>query len=47
MWFTPVPDRESQKLLTRVMNITDVVAACKETGHEWFEQLLENVGLKQ
>ena len=43
MWFTPVRDKDQDKLLTRVMNITDVVLACRDTGYEWFEQLLENV----
>ena len=43
MWFTPVRDRDQDKLLTRVMNITDVVLTCRDTGYEWFEQLLENV----
>ena len=46
MWFTPVPEGaegHTLKLRTRVMNITDVVNACKETGYEWFEHLLENV----
>ena len=41
MWF--VKEQNEKKLLTRVMNITDVVAQCKDTGFEWFEQLLENV----
>ena len=43
MWFVPKRDKEADKLLTRVMNVTDVVAACRETGYDWFEQLLENV----
>ena len=43
MWFNPVRDKDQDKLLTRVMNITDVVLACRDTGYEWFEQLLENV----
>ncbi|XP_025080871.1 nipped-B-like protein B isoform X1 [Pomacea canaliculata] len=45
MWFSPVStrDRDSSKLLQKVMNITDVVAASKDTGHEFFEQLLENL----
>ncbi len=43
MWFTPVRDKDQDKLLTRVMNITDVVLACRDTGYEWFEQLLDNV----
>lgn len=43
LWFTPVREKESAKLLRKVMNITDVVAASKETGYEWFEQFLESV----
>ena len=30
-------------LLTRCRNITDVVISCKDTGLEWFEQLLESM----
>ncbi|XP_043483763.1 nipped-B-like protein [Leptopilina heterotoma] len=43
MWFTPVRERpsvDSEALLRKVMNITDVVAASKDMGLEWFEQLL-------
>ncbi|XP_060078784.1 nipped-B-like protein isoform X3 [Ylistrum balloti] len=45
MWFTPLStrDKDTSKLLQRVVNITDVVAACKDTGFEFFEQLLENL----
>ncbi|XP_078316661.1 nipped-B-like protein isoform X3 [Crassostrea virginica] len=45
MWFTPISSREkdTSKLLTRVLNITDVVAACRDTGFEFFEQMLENL----
>ncbi|GLH15037.1 hypothetical protein R5R35_008246 [Gryllus longicercus] len=43
MWFTPVRERgpgNSSALLRKVMNITDVVAASRDMGLEWFEQLL-------
>ena len=45
MWFTPLREKSSQtdRLLQRVRNITDVVTACKDTGCDWFEQLLTNV----
>lgn len=45
MWFTPLGTREasSDKLVQKVMNITDVVAAAKDTSYEFFEQLLENL----
>lgn len=48
MWFVPVRERnrqaeDEQLLVTRAKNITDVVVACRETGYEWFEQLLETV----
>ncbi|XP_068082252.1 nipped-B-like protein isoform X2 [Anabrus simplex] len=43
MWFTPIRERmsyNSSALLRKVMNITDVVAASRDMGLEWFEQLL-------
>lgn len=46
MWFTPVRERpslDSTALLRKVMNITDVVAASRDMGLEWFEQLLLSV----
>ncbi|XP_077981351.1 nipped-B-like protein isoform X2 [Glandiceps talaboti] len=43
MWFTPLRGSDTASgVLRRVHHITDVVAACKETGYEWFEQLLCN-----
>ena len=48
MWFTPVRERPQQDhatLLRKVMNITNVVAASKEIGLEWFEQLLLSVSI--
>ncbi|KAA3682054.1 cohesin loading factor subunit SCC2, partial [Paragonimus westermani] len=47
MWFSPVRDKETVKLLRKVMNITDVVAACKDTGYEWFEQFLRTLLKKE
>ncbi|XP_005090101.1 nipped-B-like protein B [Aplysia californica] len=45
MWFTPLGtrDKDTGKLVQKVMNITDVVAAAKDTSYEFFEQLLENL----
>ncbi|XP_046372301.1 nipped-B-like protein isoform X3 [Haliotis rufescens] len=45
MWFSPLPSREKDptRLVQRVMNISDVVAACKDTGYDFFEQMLENL----
>ncbi|XP_041356628.1 nipped-B-like protein isoform X2 [Gigantopelta aegis] len=45
MWFSPISTREkdSAKLVQKVFNITDVVAACKDTGYEFFEQMLDNL----
>jgi hypothetical protein len=48
MWFTPVRERpslDSAALLRKVMNITDVVAATRDMGLEWFEQLLLSVSI--
>lgn len=51
MWFVPVSERrrtgdDEDLLVTRARNITDVVVACRDTGLEWFEQLLQTVGPK-
>lgn len=48
MWFVPLRERhrspdEDELLVTKCRNITDVVVACKDTGLEWFEQLLQTV----
>ena len=47
MWFAPLPRHPSpddqELLVTKARNITDVVVACRETGLEWFEQLLETM----
>ncbi|CAE1178724.1 SCC2 [Acanthosepion pharaonis] len=44
MWFTPLREKNSEnKLLRRVVNITEVVSACKDSGIEFFEQMLENL----
>ena len=45
MWFVPLTERrrsekEQHLLKTKAQNITDVVVTCKDTGLEWFEQLL-------
>ncbi|VDP96054.1 unnamed protein product, partial [Echinostoma caproni] len=47
MWFSPVREKETVKLLRKVVNITDVVAACKDTGYEWFEQFLRSLLKKE
>eukprot|EP00092_Neocalanus_flemingeri_P012891 GFUD01013887.1.p1 GENE.GFUD01013887.1~~GFUD01013887.1.p1 ORF type:complete len:2166 (+),score=648.36 GFUD01013887.1:182-6679(+) len=48
MWFVPLSERrrsekEQHLLVTKAQNITDVVVACKDTGLEWFEQLLQTL----
>merc|ERR1712106_823470 len=46
MWFTPVRERpqlDKEALLRKVNNITEVVVTCKETGLDWFEQLLHSM----
>ncbi len=47
MWFVPLPKRASSEdkdlLITKARNITDVVVACRDTGLEWFEQLLDTL----
>lgn len=41
MWFTPQHNEE--RMLQKVRHITHVVAACREMGLEWLEQLLNNL----
>uniref|UniRef100_A0A672ZDI7 Nipped-B protein n=1 Tax=Sphaeramia orbicularis TaxID=375764 RepID=A0A672ZDI7_9TELE len=43
LWFTPTPSHDKEGLTRKILNITDVVLACKDTGYDWFEQLLQNV----
>lgn len=46
MWFSPVrekPTLDFNALMRKVMNITDVVAACRDTGLDWLEQLLQQM----
>ncbi|XP_039203854.1 nipped-B-like protein isoform X3 [Crotalus tigris] len=43
LWFTPTPHNDKEAMTRKILNITDVVAACKDTGYDWFEQLLQNL----
>uniref|UniRef100_A0A4W6GBB3 Nipped-B protein n=1 Tax=Lates calcarifer TaxID=8187 RepID=A0A4W6GBB3_LATCA len=42
LWFTPTPAHDKETMTRKILNITDVVAACRDTGYDWFEQLLQN-----
>ncbi|XP_032707238.1 nipped-B-like protein isoform X6 [Lontra canadensis] len=43
LWFTPTPHNDKEAMTRKILNITDVVAACRDTGYDWFEQLLQNL----
>ncbi|XP_040276898.1 nipped-B-like protein [Bufo bufo] len=43
LWFTPTPQNDKVAMTRKILNITDVVAACRDTGYDWFEQLLQNL----
>ncbi|XP_062984216.1 nipped-B-like protein isoform X4 [Elgaria multicarinata webbii] len=43
LWFTPTPHNDKEAMTRKILNITDVVAACRDTGYDWFEQLLQNI----
>ncbi|XP_074493910.1 nipped-B-like protein A isoform X3 [Sebastes fasciatus] len=43
LWFTPTPVHDKETMTRKILNITDVVAACRDTGYDWFEQLLQNL----
>uniref|UniRef100_A0A8C7H034 Nipped-B protein n=1 Tax=Oncorhynchus kisutch TaxID=8019 RepID=A0A8C7H034_ONCKI len=45
LWFTPTPNHDKDAMTRKILNITDVVSACKDTGYDWFEQLLQNVSI--
>ncbi|XP_033973691.1 nipped-B-like protein A isoform X3 [Trematomus bernacchii] len=43
LWFTPTPAHDKVSMTRKILNITDVVSACRDTGYDWFEQLLQNL----
>ncbi|KAM6959390.1 nipped-B-like protein A [Aplochiton taeniatus] len=43
LWFTPTAAHDKETMTRKILNITDVVAACKDTGYDWLEQLLQNL----
>uniref|UniRef100_A0A8C2B7M6 Nipped-B protein n=1 Tax=Cyprinus carpio TaxID=7962 RepID=A0A8C2B7M6_CYPCA len=43
LWFTPTASHDKETMNRKILNITDVVAACRDTGYDWFEQLLQNL----
>ncbi|XP_041957003.1 nipped-B-like protein A isoform X1 [Alosa sapidissima] len=43
LWFTPTPGNDKEAMNRKILNITDVVAACQDSGYDWFEQLLQNL----
>uniref|UniRef100_A0A8C5EAP6 Nipped-B protein n=1 Tax=Gouania willdenowi TaxID=441366 RepID=A0A8C5EAP6_GOUWI len=43
IWFSPTPNHDKDAMTRKILNITDVVLACKDTGYDWFEQLLQNL----
>ncbi|NWJ11317.1 NIPBL protein, partial [Crypturellus undulatus] len=43
LWFTPTPHNDKEAMTRKILNITDVVAACRDSGYDWFEQLLQNL----
>ncbi|XP_069028403.1 nipped-B-like protein B isoform X2 [Embiotoca jacksoni] len=43
LWFSPTPSHDKNAMTRKILNITDVVLACKDSGYDWFEQLLQNL----
>uniref|UniRef100_A0A3Q1BMG9 Nipped-B protein n=1 Tax=Amphiprion ocellaris TaxID=80972 RepID=A0A3Q1BMG9_AMPOC len=43
LWFSPTPSHDKKAMTRKILNITDVVSACKDSGYDWFEQLLQNL----
>uniref|UniRef100_A0A8C9VHZ2 Nipped-B protein n=1 Tax=Scleropages formosus TaxID=113540 RepID=A0A8C9VHZ2_SCLFO len=46
LWFTPTSHHDKEAMTRKILNITDVVAACRDSGYDWFEQLLQNVSVR-
>lgn len=43
LWFTPTSNHDKEAMTRKIINITDVVSACRDSGYDWFEQLLQNL----
>uniref|UniRef100_H2ZDM8 Uncharacterized protein n=1 Tax=Ciona savignyi TaxID=51511 RepID=H2ZDM8_CIOSA len=43
MWFTPVHSHDAGLLRNKALLITDIVAANRDHGYEWIEQLFKNL----
>lgn len=43
MWFTPLRDRENEKLMRRVLNITSVISAIQDANYDFMEHLMKHV----
>ncbi|KAM4527458.1 nipped-B-like protein B isoform 2-T4 [Odontesthes bonariensis] len=43
LWFSPTSSHDKEAMTRKILNITDVVLACKDSGYDWFEQLLQNL----
>ena len=43
MWFTPLKSANELELKKKALLITDIVAANRNRGYEWIEQLFKNV----
>ncbi|XP_077478659.1 nipped-B-like protein B isoform X2 [Stigmatopora argus] len=43
IWFTPTSSHDKDAMIRKILNVTDVVLACKDSGYDWFEQLLQNL----
>uniref|UniRef100_A0A1A8PFT7 Nipped-B protein n=1 Tax=Nothobranchius rachovii TaxID=451742 RepID=A0A1A8PFT7_9TELE len=43
LWFSPTPGHDRDAMTRKVLNVTDVVLACRDSGYDWFEQLLQNL----
>lgn len=45
MWFTPLKSKDAWSMRLKALSIADVVAANKDIGYEWIEQMMVNVSV--
>nr|XP_039272679.1 nipped-B-like protein A isoform X2 [Styela clava] len=43
MWFTPLKNKDAHSMRLKALSIADVVAANKDIGYEWIEQMMVNL----
>ena len=43
MWFTPLKSKDARSMRLKALSVADVVAANRDIGYEWIEQMMLDV----